>query len=98
MIVCQLRRTVTIDENGDPTEELTNTLLTLKKQDWQPYKAENLQIIGESIKAKQWRLMFLPEDADVELTDTFIGESIEWNVFEIRRYERHTEVVLYEQS
>lgn len=98
MIVCQLRRTVTIDQNGDPTETLTNTLITLRKQDWQPYKAENLQIIGESIKAKQWRLMFLPEDADVELTDTFIGESIEWNIFEIRRYEQHTEVVLYEQS
>ena len=87
-----------MDTNGNPTETLTNTVLTLRKQDWQPYKAENLQIIGESIKAKQWRLMFLPKDADVELTDTFIGESIEWNVFEIRKYEKHTEVVLYEQS
>ena len=98
MTVSQLRRTVSVNEYGDPTGELTNTLITLRKQDWQPYKAENLQIIGESIKAKQWRLMFLPKDADVELTDTFIGESIEWNVFEIRRYEQHTEVVLYEQS
>ncbi len=98
MVICLLRRTVSMDTNGNPTETLTNTVLTLRKQDWQPYKAENLQIIGESIKAKQWRLMFLPKDADVELTDTFIGESIEWNVFEIRRYEQHTEVVLYEQS
>ena len=98
MVICQLRRTVSMDTNGNPTETLTNTVLTLRKQDWQPYKAENLQIIGESIKAKQWRLMFLPKDADVELTDTFIGESIEWNAFEIRRYEQHTEVVLYEQS
>lgn len=98
MTVCQLRKTVTINENGDPTEEPTNTLLTLRKQDWQPYKAENLQIIGESIKAKQWRLMFLPSDADIEITDTIIAESTEWNVFEIRRYEKHTEVVLYEQS
>lgn len=98
MIVCQLRRTVTIDENGDPTEKLTDTLLTLKKQDWQPYKAENLQIIGESIKAKQWRLMFLPADANVQVTDVFSAEGIDWDVFEIRRYEKHVEVVLYEQS
>ena len=98
MTVNQLHKEVTIDQNGDPAETMTTTTLTLRSKDWQPYKAENLQIIGESIKAKQWRLMFLPKDAHVELTDTFIGESIEWNVFEIRRYEQHTEVVLYEQS
>ena len=98
MTVSQLRRTVSVNEYGDPTEELTNTLITLRKQDWQPYKAENLQIIGESIKAKQWRLMFLPADANVQVTDVFIAEGIDWDVFEIRRYEKHVEVVLYEQS
>lgn len=93
----QLHKEVTIDQNGDPAETMTTTTLTLRSKDWQPYKAENLQVIGESIKAKQWRLMFLPADANVQVTDVFIAEGIDWDVFEIRRYEKHVEVVLYEQ-
>lgn len=98
MTVNQLHKEVTIDQNGDPAETTTTTTLTLRSKDWQPYKAENLQVIGESIKAKQWRLMFLPADANVQVTDVFIAEGIDWDVFEIRRYEKHVEVVLYEQS
>jgi len=97
MTVNQLHKEVTIDQNGDPAETMTTTTLTLRSKDWQPYKAENLQVIGESIKAKQWRLMFLPADANVQVTDVFIAEGIDWDVFEIRRYEKHVEVVLYEQ-
>lgn len=98
MTVTLTRRTISLDTNGDPTVTTTTATLTLRPQDWQPYSSEKLQVLSSSVQAKQWRIMFIDPSTSIDLDDTVTAESKTWHVFEIRKYEKHTEVVLYEQS